>query len=154
MLTIDLDAKISRITLKSNDGSYAELEAFSKKYQYIIQKVKDKYIAISQIKHSPILAEAVLVPPDSTLVYIEESGKDWLPNFNITNTSKPVSNQFWEEMTFSVNIADGWTKHDFDTLGTILNIHPIGFLNGKLAFNQNNNTYNGKLSFVIYGAKG
>jgi hypothetical protein len=153
VVTIDLEAKTSRIALKNNGGNYTELEAFSKKYQYLIQKVKDKYIAISQIKHSPILEKAVLVPPNSTLRYIEESGSDWLPNFKISNLSNPVSNQYWEEISFTVNIIDGWSKNDFDTLGTIVNIHPIGFLSGNLAFDKNNNTYKGSINFVIYGAK-
>lgn len=151
--TIDLQEKSSVVTLENDGGTFDELEQFGYKRQYSITKVNQNYVATSVISHTPLLNEPVFVPGDSTLRFVEVATRTWLPEHAIDKVSAPVSNGKWSEIKFNLKIGnDGWTKHDFDTLGTILSGLPVGFINGRLIYEKDKNRYTGDIGFVIYGS--
>ena len=151
--SIDLQEKATLVTLTNTGGSFSELESFGYKRQYSIAKVNRDYVATSRISHTPIFKEAILVPGDSTLRFVEDAARAWLPQYEINKVSSPVSNGKWSEIKFNVRLgSDGWTKHDFDTFGTILNGLPIGFESGKLIYDKDKNAYTGDIAFIIYGS--
>lgn len=145
-----LQSKNTIINMKNDMGKFKELKDFGSKYRYQISKVKEDYTVISNVLHAPILRKAVLVPIDGVFHYIEEAIREWLPDFKIVNVSSNVSNGKWKEMVFSIQLDD-WTKHDFDTLGTIINGLPVGFNQATLSYKSQTKSVSGTINLIIYG---
>lgn len=147
---INVEQPGTAIDLINQGGSFNELQTFAHQYNYNITKHKEVYRLRSQVKHTPIMQKAVLVSVMTTLTIIEEAMRDWSPEHKIINLSERVSNGKWSEIALTIQLAQ-WTKHDLDTLGTIMNGQPIDFIQAKLTHNNNTNELSGNASFVIYG---
>jgi len=147
--SINAEQPGTAIDLINQGGSFNELQTFAHQYNYNITKHKEVYRLRSQVKHTPIMKKAVLVSVMTTLTIIEEAMRDWSPEHKIINLSERVSNGKWSEIALTIQLAQ-WTKHDIDTLGTIMNGQPIDFIQAKLTHN-NTNELSGNASFVIYG---
>lgn len=150
--TVRLEPKSAIITFDNdNQGTFKELERFSFQYNYKISKVSHNYVAIGKVKHTPVLDKAVLVPSDGIIRFIEDAGNDWLPNFKVDKVSNPISNSKWQEVVFNIKILDGFSKYDFDVLGTIVNGLPVSFKQATLNYDKKTNTYMGNVELLVYG---
>lgn len=133
--------------LIQSEGKYSDIKPWAADNGFMTSFINNKIQLTKAYVKMPVLYEAVLPPIDGLTLYVSDAVKAWWDNVQVTSEVS-VSDK-WVERVINVTVS-GWTPHDFDTLGSLINGNPIAIRTVELT--KNDVGYSGKISFIAYGS--